>query len=240
MTVNQRLSAGDVEVVMKGHEVFVEECESYDKNKRLAILKLEKKVLQLSRKRGEKLEQFDSKKPDSKMSGLDKNTVKALMKKVVLGMKPSGLIMRRKARVIGVDILRPFLIAIENSPHDFLAFPYKPVKVKDEWSHSLSRSDKAPSNITTTFTTQFKYQLKSIQVKDGEKLATITFKTKTIVTVKGEFDGPSFKKSEGQGQILFNITKGQMKSLNFTQEIILEEKKEQLKFDYKLKSQLLR
>lgn len=240
VTAHQQLSAGDLKMDMKGQEVFVEKCESYDKSKRLAVLKIERQSLQLSRKKGEKLEEFDSKKPDSKVPWLDKEAVKLIMGKVILKMKPDGLIMRRKNKLLGADVLRSFLLAIENAPHDFLALPDKAVKVNEQWKRTLSHVDKAPGGTPMTFRTQFKFQLKSVHVENGEQIATITFKTESDGISNGDSEEPEVEGSKGEGQVLFNITKGQMKSLQFTHRMALVNGKKRMKIVYKLKSQLLK
>lgn len=236
VTVKQSLSMDETKVKMSAKETFVENCQSYDPTKKVALLKIEKKHLKISRERGGKVEIFDSRKADSKLRGLDKASATQLLKTSTLPIKLNGAIKRRNPRVIGADLLRPFLFGIENCPYDFLRFPDKAIKVGGEWSQSLARSEKDPSNLTTTFSTQFNYTLKSISTSNAVQIAVISFKTKTKVKVVGEFDGPEFKKSEGSGSFVFNLTDGRLQSLNYSHEIIAGDKNSDMKINYQFKA----
>ncbi|MDF1662759.1 MAG: hypothetical protein P1V97_13365 [Planctomycetota bacterium] len=236
VTVKQSLSLDDTTVKMSAKETFLETCQSYDATKKTAILEIKKKHLLLSRERGGKVEKFDSRDPNSKLPGLDKNAAAQLLKTLKLPVKLNGSIERRRPRVIGADLLRPFLLGLENCPYDFIRFSDKAIKVGAQWKQTLARTEKDPSNLTTTFSTQFNYTLKSVSTSNAIQLAVISFKTKTKVTIIGEFDGPEFKKSEGHGTFVFNMTDGRLRSLQYSHDIVAGDKKSDMKVNYRFRA----
>jgi hypothetical protein len=205
---------------MKASQRLVETCKEVDAKKKSATLEVDGQTLKLAMTMGQNTQEFDSEKPDPNANEREKEAMKKMMGKNTVNIAFNGAIARSKKFIEGPnrDILRSFLCSIEQVPYDFLLLPEKAIKAGESWTNALDRNLKGPGNKgVIAFRTTFTYTLKRVKNRNGIDIATINVSSTTTILNKDNLpDVPAIKDAGGKGTIIFNVTSGHIKNLNFS------------------------
>lgn len=169
---------------------------------------------------------FDSTKPE-KGFGYSYTKKKfeqlKLLGKRTVNIAKTGFIPRIPEKEFKKEMVQFLFATTENLPYDYVLLPKKPVSIGGTWTKTLARKifkgKRADSEIKTVYT----YTLKRVKTKGQELFATIELQTKSSITYldKRVPAQEEMKSMKGKGTIVFNVTKGGPRSINYFQTVVL-------------------
>ncbi|MDF1662760.1 MAG: DUF6263 family protein [Planctomycetota bacterium] len=229
----QKMETQNFEI--KAAQVLVEKVESFDADKKVGTVLLEPKTLKLSTTMGDRTQEYDSEKKDPGQAPMGDAMLKAMKAKSTLKVHADGSTKRREIDGQGPqqDVFKSPIFAIQDIPFDFARMPKKAVKAGDTWTVVLERAMKEGDKGTLTFKSTFTYTLKRVKNRDGQDIATIQVTSKTELNKTGDVkDSAEIKEGNGKGTIIFNITEGHLKSVNFSVKLIVAERGRDMALKY--------
>lgn len=219
---------------MKASQVIVEKVESFDEEKKTGKVVLEPKSLKMSTTMGDRTEEYDSEKKDGNKPNMPGNMLKQLNAKQTLNVHLDGSTKRKKTEGRGPqqDVMRSFIFGIQDIPYDYARMPKKAIKVGESWSTVLERSISEGQG-TLTFKSTYTYTLKRVKSRDGKDIATIQFTSKTELNKEGNVkDSAEIKEANGKGTLIFNVTDGHLKTVNFSVKLLVAERGRDMALKY--------
>jgi hypothetical protein len=146
--------------------------------------------------------------------GALESSVRGLLGNTELTLKATGEVTEAKSSRKGQS---PFesLLGIGHLPFDLLRLPEKPVKVGESWTHKVERTNQSATGKASKVIMNFTFTLRSVNDQDGQSIANIA------ISVKPEMDAmpgnipAKFKSAKGSGKVSFNLTKKQLRRLEY-------------------------
>lgn len=233
MRASQKMETQNFE--MKASQIIVEKVESFDDEKKIGKVVLEPKSLKLSTTMGENTQEYDSEKKDPGSSPMGDAMLKEMNKKHTLKVHADGSTKRRETKGRGPqqDVLRSFIFGIQDIPFDYARMPKKAIKVGDTWTTVLERTMKEGDKGSLTFKSTFTYTLKRVKNRNGQDIATIQFTSSTELNKVGDVkDSAEIKEGKGKGTLIFNISEGHLKTVNFSVKLVVAERGRDMALKY--------
>jgi hypothetical protein len=209
-------SSGMMSLGIKGALTMDQTGGSFDKDKQVGQVVQEIKTVKLELDMAGSKQDYDTEKGGGGEGNMLKNAANALIGKSTLDLKPNGKVEKSKSdKKEGNNPLKSALGA-KHIPYDILRLPGKELKVGDTWTHTAEEKTKDSMGAESTLKITYTYTLKRVQNKEGDDIATITMKIKPGLEKMPGGMGGTVTKQEGKGSASFNITKGHLRSCNYT------------------------
>lgn len=234
---------GNGEVILGCKHKFEETCVAAEGEK--VQLEVRSTWVERSNKTGKTVRKGNS-------DGLEKfgERGKALFTKLMAKRKVSvnslGHISRsvKVVKRIEENLSRWVMSSVDYAPYDYLKLPEKAVKIGEAWSHKLTKSAEGLQDPAEgpSFITTFHWTLKEVKTVNGEMVATVILKTKTEVKYLGKKPEKqvSLTDEAGQGELQFNMSRGMIEKVQFSQSAKIVEGKVTTPFQYSFSAQLKR
>lgn len=232
---------GNGEVILGCKHKFEETCVSAEGEK--IQLELRSTWVERSNKTGKTVRKGNSDELE-KFGERGKALFTKLMAKRKVSVNSLGHISRsvKVVKRIEENLSRWVMSSVDYAPYDYLKLPEKAVKIGEAWSHKLTKSAEGIQDPAEgpSFITTFHWTLKEVKTVHGEMVATVTLKTKTEVKYQGKKPEKqvSLNDEAGQGEIHFNVSRGMIEKVQFSQSAKIVEGKVTTPFQYTFSAQL--
>jgi hypothetical protein len=213
-------TSGMMALEMKGIMQMEQTGRSFDSDKKLGQVVQDVKSIKLGLDMAGQKQEYDTEKGGGAEGNLLKNAAEQIVGKTTLDIKATGKVEKSKRdKKEGNNPLKAALGA-QHIPYDIIRFPAKEIKVGDTWSHSAEQKSKDSMGQETVIKIKYSYTLKRVQInKVGDEIATIILKIKPDLKVMPGGMGGKVTKTGGKGTASFNISKGHLRSCNYTVKI---------------------
>lgn len=222
-TYKLRLSAsqtGMMAIKLKGEMQLEQTGLSYDKDKKVGQVEQNTKRVKMNFDMNGSKQEYDSENPPADPSNnMLASAGQGMLGKTTLDVQQDGKIVKEKSQKKASNSPLASMLGIKNLPYDIFRMPAKEIKVGDSWKHTSVSKRKNAMGQEESVKFHFTYTLKRISERNGEVIASVSFKIKPeMANIPGGM-GAKVEKADGSGMASFNISKGHLRSINYSMKI---------------------
>lgn len=209
-------NSGMMSLTLKGEMLMEQKDKSFDGSKKMGKVTQNVTSVKLNLDMGGQKQEYDTEKGGGGEGNLLKKAAENIKGESVLTVHPTGKVEKLESKKS--DKANPLKAALGASaiPYDMVRLPEKEVKVGDTWEFTSENKMKDSMGQEQVMKIKYTYTLKRVKSKDGDEIATITMVIKPDLKVMPGGMGGKVTKAGGKGTASFNITKGYLRSCNYS------------------------
>ncbi|MDF1667165.1 MAG: hypothetical protein P1V97_35805 [Planctomycetota bacterium] len=209
-------NSGMMSLTLKGEMMMEQKDKSYDADKKVGKVTQNITSVKLNLDMGGQKQEYDTEKGGGAEGNLLKGAAENIKGESTLTVQATGKVDKVESKKSAKANPLKAALGASAIPYDMVRLPAKEVKVGDTWTFTSENKVKDSMGQESVMKIKYTYTLKRVANKDGDDIATITMVITPDLKVMPGGMGGKVTKAGGKGSASFNMTKGYLRSCNYS------------------------